>query len=503
MDLSPHIFFFPVAGGSHIQDQFLRELLLLQLAGQTFFAKDHNTVRHTKQFLHFRGNHDDALAFLAHVVHQLVDLILRTDVNAAGGLVKDNDIRLGSHCLTNDDLLLVTTGEGHDLGILQVGSLDPHGLAVVIGDFCFFFGVYDAALGDTAQNVVNQVPGDGLAQEAAFTLSVLGDEADTVGVHGILGGFDLGQLAVDVYLAPLLGLGTEQDLHDLGTASADQTGDTQHFTAMGLEGDVLNTVTGEILQTLSATKNAVLDDYGARDTVTYVVSLVNTGTTALTGLTVTDDLGGYEFEGETLYPLTYNEGSIRYYVNGVLQTAPTVTAGPPLVIAGISVPANGNAIVIYETDITNNAPLEAGSTIINTATVTGGGLTAPITAEATINTQDRAELTVTKSVSPAVVSENGQLTYTFVIQNTGNTPATVDDAVVLTDIFDPILDPISVTFEGSAWAVGTNYTYDTATGTFSTLPGQITVPAATYTQNTDGTFTITPGTVTLVITGTV
>lgn len=264
-----------------------------------------------------------------------------------------------------------------------------------------------------------------------------------------------------------------------------------------------NTVTGEILQTLSATKNAVLDDYGARDTVTYVVSLVNTGTTALTGLTVTDDLGGYEFEGETLYPLTYNEGSIRYYVNGVLQTAPTVTAGPPLVIAGISVPANGNAIVIYETDITNNAPLEAGSTIINTATVTGGGLTAPITAEATINTQDRAELTVTKSVSPAVVSENGQLTYTFVIQNTGNTPATVDDAVVLTDIFDPILDPISVTFEGSAWAVGTNYTYDTATGTFSTLPGQITVPAATYTQNTDGTFTITPGTVTLVITGTV
>ena len=30
-----------------------------------------------------------------------------------------------------------------------------------------------------------------------------------------------------------------------------------------------------------------------------------------------------------------------------------------------------------------------------------------------------------------------------------------------------------------------------------------TVPAATYTQNADGTFTVTPGTATLVVTGTV
>lgn len=50
---------------------------------------------------------------------------------------------------------------------------------------------------------------------------------------------------------------------------------------------------------------------------------------------------------------------------------------------------------------------------------------------------------------------------------------------------------------------GTNYTYNAATGVFTTLAGQITVPAATFTQNTDGTFTVTPGTATLVITGTV
>ena len=54
-----------------------------------------------------------------------------------------------------------------------------------------------------------------------------------------------------------------------------------------------NTVTGELLATLSMTKTAVMDDYTQKDDVTYVISLVNGGTTAVTGLTVTDDLGGY------------------------------------------------------------------------------------------------------------------------------------------------------------------------------------------------------------------
>lgn len=63
-----------------------------------------------------------------------------------------------------------------------------------------------------------------------------------------------------------------------------------------------NVVTGEILETLSAGKTAVSDDYTARDDVTYVISLVNSGTAALTGLTVRDDLGGYVFGGERCIP---------------------------------------------------------------------------------------------------------------------------------------------------------------------------------------------------------
>ena len=137
------------------------------------------------------------------------------------------------------------------------------------------------------------------------------------------------------------------------------------------------------------------------------------------------------------------------------------------------------------------------------ATVTGGGLAASLTAQATLAAAQRADLTVSKAICPATVTESGQLTYTFVLQNFGNTAATAGDNVILTDTFDPALTGLTVTYNGDAWTEGDNYTYDAATGTFATIAGQITVPAATYTQETDGTYTVTPGTTTVTVTGTV
>ena len=278
-----------------------------------------------------------------------------------------------------------------------------------------------------------------------------------------------------------------------------------NFATLSYNGGTTNSniVTGEILEALTAVKTAVSANYSAGDRITYALSLVNTGTAAITDYTVTDNLGGYTVGANTVYPLAYNAGTVRYYINGVLQTAPTVTAGPPLTVTGLTVPAGGSAVLIYETTATPVAPLATGSSITNTATITGGGLTTPITAQATVETANSADLTISKALSPTTVTENGQITYTFVISNTGNTEATATGNVVVTDTFDPILRNIAVTYNGTAWTEGTNYTYSAATGVFTTLAGQITVPAATFTQNTDGTFTVTPGTATLVITGTV
>ena len=263
-----------------------------------------------------------------------------------------------------------------------------------------------------------------------------------------------------------------------------------------------NTVTGELLEVLTVTKDAVSDVYADGDIVTYVVTLRNTGAAALTDLTVTDDLGGYVFEGETLYPLTYVEGSVLYYLNGTPQAAPDAEAGPPLVISGISVPAGGNATLVYQARVNDLAPLGEGDTIVNTVTVTGGGITNPVTDSETITAQSGAELTISKAICPAVVTDNSRLTYTFVIQNTGNTAAVATDDVIITDTFNPILTDIVVTYNGETWVEGVNYTYDETTGLFTTLPG-ITVPAATFTRNPDGTFTVDPGVAVVTVTGTV
>lgn len=264
-----------------------------------------------------------------------------------------------------------------------------------------------------------------------------------------------------------------------------------------------NTVTGEIMETVSVQKTAVSTGYGAGDTLSYAVSLVNAGPADVSGLTVTDDLGAYELDGTTLYPLSYVDGTARLIVNGALQPAPTVTAGPPLVFSGINIPAGGSAVLVYEADVTGYAPLAPDSEITNTVTVTGGGVSVPLTASATVESLDSAELFISKALSPCVVPANGEITYSFELTNTGNTEAGAADEVVVRDDFDPILSDIAVSFNGTAWTRAVQYSYDEATGAFATLPGQITVPAASYTQNADGTWTVEPGTATLTVSGTI
>lgn len=265
-----------------------------------------------------------------------------------------------------------------------------------------------------------------------------------------------------------------------------------------------NIAYGEILDVLTATKTAIEGTYAPGELVTYVVTLRNTGGTALTGVTVTDDLGGYVFEGNTVYPLTYEDGSATVFVNGVPQAAPAVTAGPPLVVSGLNIPAGGDLVLVYQARANQFADPAAGGTIINTVTVTGDGITTPITATETVTAASAPELTISKAISPTQVVDNDRVTYTFVIQNTGNEAVVATDNAVITDTFDPILTDLVVTYDGATWTEGVQYTYDAATGLFATLPGAITVPAATYTQDpVTGAYTLTPGIATLTVTGTI
>jgi uncharacterized repeat protein (TIGR01451 family) len=262
-----------------------------------------------------------------------------------------------------------------------------------------------------------------------------------------------------------------------------------------------NVTTGELVEALAASKTAVVNEYSQGTEITYIINIINSGGTAYTGLTLTDNLGAYSFNTETLQPLDYVDGSVKYFADGVLQTTPAVSTTNGLVITPITVPANGVATVAYT--VTPNgyaSPLGTG-TIENVATISGNGIT-DVTATETITASASPELGITKSISPSTITEGDSLTYTFVISNFGNTEATADDNVVITDTFDPAFADITVSYNGTLWTSPDDYTYNPATGLFVTATGAITVPAATYTQDaTTGEWTVTPGTATVVVTG--
>ena len=265
-----------------------------------------------------------------------------------------------------------------------------------------------------------------------------------------------------------------------------------------------NIVTGNLVDVLAIAKTAVGSGYTAGEKLSYIVTLVNSGTVALTGLTLTDDLAAYTLETQTLTPLNYVPDSLLYYQNGVAQSAPTVTAGPPLTVTGLTVPAEGSVTLVYQAQVNALAPLAAGSELTNTATVTGGTLSAPLTASATVTAGAAPDLSIAKAMSPETVTGASELTYTFILQNAGNTEVSGDAALILTDSFDPLLSDLTVTYNGTPWTVNVNYSYDAVTGLFSTLAGQLTIPAAEYTQDpATGVWTTTPGVSVLKISGTV
>lgn len=265
-----------------------------------------------------------------------------------------------------------------------------------------------------------------------------------------------------------------------------------------------NIVSGELANGISIAKLAASRDYSRGDGITYIVTVTNEGQTPYTALTLSDDLGSFQTtEGGTAYtPLTYIDGSLLYFIDGVSSEPPTAVAdGTGLIISGITVPGGSTATLVYEAFANAYAPLETGSTITNTATLSGAGIPEPLFAVATVTVRDEVQLTVAKAICPVEVGADGLLTYTFIIQNSGNVAASGTD-LFITDTFTPILRDISVTLDGAPLELNTDYTYDATTGEFATVGGAFSVPAAVFERDAaTGIVSLTLGSVTVTVTG--
>ena len=259
-----------------------------------------------------------------------------------------------------------------------------------------------------------------------------------------------------------------------------------------------NVATATLQDPLSVEKIALDTEYRRGEDITFIISVTNNGTSALSQVTVTDDLGTYENGTLTVAPYTYS-GRAALFIDGVYQGSitPSVAAGSiQFTLAALQ--AGSNAQIVYEAGANDFAPFDTGSSVTNTATVTAAGLTESATSSATVNAEEYASVTVSKSMSATGSSDSPAITYTFDIFNYGNIEAT---DIVLSDTFDPAPATITVRVNGET-VDPANYTYSGGTLTLPTGSAlSLSLPAATSQVNTSGGYDVTPAALTVTVVG--
>jgi uncharacterized repeat protein (TIGR01451 family) len=137
----------------------------------------------------------------------------------------------------------------------------------------------------------------------------------------------------------------------------------------------------------------------APGTLTYTITVENTGNVDLSGVVVTDNLGG---------TVTLTSGDTSN--TGVLDADETWIYG--------------------STYAADQDDINAGTSLVNTASVVTSQLPTAKTAAATTTITQSPSLTISNVVSPTSISGPGTLTYTITVENTGNVDLT---GVVVTD----------------------------------------------------------------------
>jgi gliding motility-associated-like protein/uncharacterized repeat protein (TIGR01451 family) len=175
-------------------------------------------------------------------------------------------------------------------------------------------------------------------------------------------------------------------------------------TASVVATEITTPVTDDAVTTITANpamtvvKVVDISEISAPATLTYTITVTNTGNVSLTGVVLTDDLAG------TATLISGDDG------DGILEV--------------------GEAWLYTATYDATQADIDLGADLFNTASVVTTEITTPVTDDAVTTITANPAMTVEKVVDLTEISAPATLTYTITVTNTGNVSLT---GVVLTD----------------------------------------------------------------------
>ena len=68
-------------------------------------------VGQADDFFHLAGREQDGNALAGQLIHQFIDFFLRADIDAAGRLIEQQQLRLEAEPFAEHDLLLIAAGK--------------------------------------------------------------------------------------------------------------------------------------------------------------------------------------------------------------------------------------------------------------------------------------------------------------------------------------------------------------------------------------------------------